>query len=157
MSWHILIIEPRPIGKLTNMCKQIIIPNLTGTTDCSNCPTINKCIHAFISINDNSKLMQPNEIPNLFNKLIEEGFNINTDPAFRKDAYLFGEAQSRVVVSIKSENEVAFLQFLEEQNIANTKLGKVFGSKVTIDDKEFGEMNEWKNVYDNTLKNKLEE
>jgi phosphoribosylformylglycinamidine synthase len=85
------------------------------------------------------------------------GFNINTDPAFRKDAYLFGEAQSRVVVSIKSENEVAFLQFLEEQNIANTKLGKVFGSKVTIDDKEFGEMNEWKNVYDNTLKNKLEE
>ena len=50
------------------------------------------------------------------------GFNINTDPAFRKDAYLFGEAQSRVVVSIKSENEVAFLQFLEEQNIANTKL-----------------------------------
>ena len=85
------------------------------------------------------------------------GFNINTDPAFRKDAYLFGEAQSRVVVSIKSENEVTFLQFLEEQNIANTKLGKVFGSKVTIDDKEFGEMNEWKNVYDNTLKNKLEE
>ncbi|MDG1434275.1 MAG: phosphoribosylformylglycinamidine synthase subunit PurL [Saprospiraceae bacterium] len=85
------------------------------------------------------------------------GFNINTDPAFRKDAYLFGEAQSRVVVSIKSENEVAFLQFLEEQNIAKTKLGKVFGSKVTIDDKEFGEMNEWKNVYDNTLKNKLEE
>jgi hypothetical protein len=77
--YDILIIEPRPIGKLTNMCKQIIIPNLTGTTDCSNCPTINKCIYAFISINDNSKLMQPNEIPNLFNKLIEEGFNINTD------------------------------------------------------------------------------
>lgn len=84
------------------------------------------------------------------------GFNINTDPTFRKDAYLFGEAQSRVVVSVKPRNELAFLQFLEKQNIAHTQLGKVFGSKITIDDKDFGEMSEWKNVYDNTLENKLE-
>ena len=85
------------------------------------------------------------------------GFNVNTDPTFRKDAYLFGEAQSRVVVSVKPRNELSFLQFLEKQNIAHTQLGKVFGSKITIDGKEFGEMSEWKNVYDNTLKNKLEE
>jgi phosphoribosylformylglycinamidine (FGAM) synthase-like enzyme len=84
------------------------------------------------------------------------GFEVNTDPAFRKDAYLFGEAQSRVVVSVKPSNEVAFLQFLEKQNVAHTQLGKVIGSKITIDAKDFGEMNEWKDIYDNTLNNKLE-
>lgn len=84
------------------------------------------------------------------------GFTVNTDPTFRKDAYLFGEAQSRVVVSVKPRNELAFLQFLEKQNIAHTQLGKVFGNKITIDDKDFGEMSDWKNIYNNTLKNKLE-
>ncbi len=84
------------------------------------------------------------------------GFNVNTDPTFRKDAYLFGEAQSRVVVSVKPRNELAFLKFLEKQNIAHTQLGKVIGSKITIDNKDFGEMSEWKDVYNNTLKNKLE-
>ena len=85
------------------------------------------------------------------------GFDVNTDPTFRKDAYLFGEAQSRVVVSVKPRNELAFLQFLEKQNIAHTQLGKVFGSNITIDGKDFGGMSEWKNVYNNTLKNKLED
>ncbi len=85
------------------------------------------------------------------------GFEVNTDPEFRKDAYLFGEAQSRVVVSVKPRNELAFLQFLEKHNVAHTQLGKVFGSKINIDSKDFGEINDWKNVYDNTLKNKLEE
>jgi len=84
------------------------------------------------------------------------GFNVNTDPTFRKDAYLFGEAQSRVVVSVKPRNELSFLKFLEKQNIAHTQLGKVIGSKITIDAKDFGEISEWKNVYNNTLKNKLE-
>ena len=84
------------------------------------------------------------------------GFKVNTDPTFRKDAYLFGEAQSRVVVSVKPSNEVAFLQFLEKQNVAHTQLGKVIGSKITIDAKDFGEMSEWKDVYNNTLENKLE-
>lgn len=85
------------------------------------------------------------------------GFEVNTDPEFRKDAYLFGEAQSRVVVSVKPRNEVAFLQFLEKQNVPHTQLGKVFGGNISIDGKDFGEINDWKNVYDNTLKNKLEE
>ena len=85
------------------------------------------------------------------------GFEVNTDSAFRKDAFLFGEAQSRVIVSVKPSNEVAFLHFLEKQNVAHTQLGKVFGGKINIDGKDFGEINDWKNVYDNTLKNKLEE
>ena len=45
----------------------------------------------------------------LFAALIESalpnnlGFDIETDPNFRKDAYLFGESQSRVVISVKPE------------------------------------------------------
>lgn len=99
----------------------------------------------------------------LFVTLVESGmvgnlgFEINCDPEFRKDAYLFGEAQSRVVVSVKPDKEVAFLHFLEKQNVAHTQLGKVFGGNISIDGKDFGAISDWKNVYDNTLKNKLEE
>lgn len=99
----------------------------------------------------------------LFVTLVESGmvgnlgFEINSDPEFRKDAYLFGEAQSRVVVSVKPSKEVAFLHFLEKQNVSHTQLGKVFGGNISIDGKDFGAITDWKNVYDNTLKNKLEE
>jgi len=84
------------------------------------------------------------------------GFDVNTDPEFRKDAYLFGEAQSRIVVSVKPWNELTFLHFLEKNNIAHTQLGKVIGSKIEIDGKDFGEMKDWATVYNTTLKNKLE-
>ncbi|MCG7858997.1 AIR synthase-related protein, partial [Flavihumibacter sediminis] len=36
------------------------------------------------------------------------GFDITTDSAIRKDADLFGEGQSRVVVSVKPEQKAAF-------------------------------------------------
>lgn len=38
----------------------------------------------------------------------ERGFQVQTDPGFRKDAFLFGESQSRVVVSVKPEQKAAF-------------------------------------------------
>lgn len=98
----------------------------------------------------------------LFVTLVESGmienlgFEINTDPNFRKDAYLFGESQSRIVVSVKPWNEMAFLHFLEEQNLAHTQLGKVFGDAIKIDNQDYGTIKDWKNIYDTTIENKLE-
>src|SRR3546814_10543550 len=40
------------------------------------------------------------------------GFDINSDVNIRKDAFLFGEAQSRVVVSVKPELQEQFLEFM---------------------------------------------
>ncbi len=36
------------------------------------------------------------------------GFNVLTSPVYRKDAFLFGESQSRVVVSVKPEDKATF-------------------------------------------------
>jgi phosphoribosylformylglycinamidine synthase subunit PurL len=79
------------------------------------------------------------------------GFKISTDQNIRKDAFLFGESQSRVVVSIAPENEAAFNNFLNANNFPASKLGEVFGDRIVIDDEDFGEITEWKKVYDNTL------
>jgi phosphoribosylformylglycinamidine synthase len=53
------------------------------------------------------------------------GFNVFTSPTYRKDAFLFGESQSRVVVSVKPEQQKAF----EE----NCKTDFLFLGKVTKD------------------------
>ena len=79
------------------------------------------------------------------------GFNISTDQNIRKDAFLFGESQSRVIVSVAQENEASFHTFLKTNNFAYTKLGEVFGDRITIDREDFGQVTEWKNVYDNRL------
>jgi phosphoribosylformylglycinamidine synthase subunit PurL len=42
----------------------------------------------------------------------ELGFDIETDKNFIKDAYLFCESQSRVAVSVPSEQQAAFEQAL---------------------------------------------
>ena len=40
------------------------------------------------------------------------GFDISTEANYRKDAYLFGEAQSRVVVSVRPAMQGAFQKYL---------------------------------------------
>ena len=93
----------------------------------------------------------------LFAALVESslprglGFHIQTDAAFRKDAYLFGEAQSRVVVSVHPKKESAFLNYLEKSGVPFTKLGTVFGKEVQIDNEIFGPVSRWKSTYDQTL------
>jgi phosphoribosylformylglycinamidine (FGAM) synthase-like enzyme len=41
------------------------------------------------------------------------GFEVVSNPNIRKDAWLFGEAQSRVVVSVRTEQVAAFERFLK--------------------------------------------
>nr|WP_229364504.1 phosphoribosylformylglycinamidine synthase subunit PurL [Fibrella aestuarina] len=53
------------------------------------------------------------------------GFAITTDGDYRTDAYLFGESQSRVVVSVAAEQQSAFEQFMERTHIAYSQIGNV--------------------------------
>ncbi|HMR44263.1 MAG TPA: AIR synthase related protein, partial [Saprospiraceae bacterium] len=85
------------------------------------------------------------------------GFKIETNDAFRKDAFLFGESQSRYVVSVREEKEESFLNFLNSGNVSFTKLGEVFGKNVLIDDENWGEVERWKSIYDNRLGEILEQ
>ncbi len=99
----------------------------------------------------------------LFTNLMESaiasglGFNVETMDTFRKDCFLFGEGQSRVVLTLKSDKEDDFQNFLVNSNVSFTKLGEVFGTEVVIDGEKFGSVAEWKAIYENTLGEKFDE
>ena len=93
----------------------------------------------------------------LFITLTECGFNrdlgyhINGNKTIRKDAYLFGEAQSRVVVSAKKEQVAAIENLLIEKGIAFEKLGFVTAGDIEIDSQNWGSISGWKDSYDNAI------
>jgi phosphoribosylformylglycinamidine synthase subunit PurL len=98
----------------------------------------------------------------LFITLMESCFNRNlgftvttTDHAIRKDAYWFGEAQSRVVVTVAKENRNDFIMLLEKMETTVTYLGTVTGGTITIDGENWGTVTEWKEKYDNAIGNLL--
>lgn len=79
------------------------------------------------------------------------GFIVETDYNFRKDAYLFGESQSRIVITVKLDNEDDLVNYLNSHNVSFTKLGEVKGKNAIIDEKDFGPIAEWCELYDNQL------
>lgn len=98
----------------------------------------------------------------LFTALVEcamvkgVGFDIESDTNFRKDAYLFGESQSRIVVSVTLDQEDDLVNYLNSHNVPFTKLGEVRGDHIVIDGEDFGKVEDWKNLYDNYLSDKME-
>ncbi|NUO03661.1 MAG: phosphoribosylformylglycinamidine synthase subunit PurL, partial [Saprospiraceae bacterium] len=84
------------------------------------------------------------------------GFDVETDSNFRKDAYLFGESQSRVIISVKPEMEDELVNHLNAHNVSFSKLGEVKGDRMTIDGEDYGSVASWKQIYDNTLAEVLE-
>jgi phosphoribosylformylglycinamidine synthase len=85
------------------------------------------------------------------------GFDISTDENIRKDAFLFGEAQSRVVVTVAPDREDDFLTALDDANIEFTTLGEVSKNEMVIDGESFGKIAEAKRVFDNAIGNKMTE
>lgn len=83
------------------------------------------------------------------------GFDIQTDQTIRKDAYLFGEAQSRVVVSIDASLQSQFEQKMANSGVHFSQLGKVTSENVSIDGEDWGKMEDWKNQYDTAIERLL--
>jgi phosphoribosylformylglycinamidine synthase len=75
------------------------------------------------------------------------GFDITTDCEVRPDAYLFGEAQGRVIVSVCEENEGDFIDFVLNTKIKVTLLGHVTKGDMRIDDESFGQIQNVKETY----------
>lgn len=84
------------------------------------------------------------------------GFDIVTDSEVREDAFLFGEAQSRVVVTVSEEQEQDFIEFMMGSNVTYTLLGHVTKGKFMIDEEHYGFCSEAKDIYDNALETYLE-
>ena len=83
------------------------------------------------------------------------GFNIQVDIPVRPDAFWFGESQSRVVVSVKGENETAFINRMQASGTPFVKLGTVAEDLININGSDWENIDHWKNKYDNALSNLL--
>jgi phosphoribosylformylglycinamidine synthase subunit PurL len=99
----------------------------------------------------------------LFITLMESCFNRNlginvstTNTTIRKDAYWFGEAQSRIVISVSKQNRNDFNMLLEKMELAVTYLGTVTKNSITIDGENWGTIDEWKDVYDTAIEKLME-
>ncbi len=81
------------------------------------------------------------------------GFDIETPLEFRKDAFLFGESQSRVVVTVPERDKDAFLDFVLENKAPAMLLGHVTKGRFTIDGEEYGSVDEIGELYNNAIGN----
>ena len=86
----------------------------------------------------------------------ELGFDVVTDAEIREDAFLFGEAQGRVIVSVSEDTEEDFIEFMIGSNVNFTLLGHVTKGKMMVDDEHFGFIAEAKELFNNALGKKLE-
>lgn len=86
----------------------------------------------------------------------ELGFDIVSDADIRLDAFLFGEGQGRVVVSVTEEQEEAFVEYMVASGVNMTLLGHVTKGKLQIDEQHFGFITEAKAIFDNALGANLE-
>ena len=83
------------------------------------------------------------------------GFSINTSNNIRKDAFLFGESPSRIVVSIEPKNKDSFEKFMQSTNTKFNHLGNVTSEDILIDNESFGNLEEYKNIYDTSISEKM--
>jgi phosphoribosylformylglycinamidine synthase len=80
-----------------------------------------------------------------------KGFDICTEAEFRNDAWLFGESQSRVVVSVKPENKAALIDALIAGNVKGTHIGTVIGNHVLVNGSDWGTIAEFATPYENSI------
>jgi phosphoribosylformylglycinamidine synthase len=88
----------------------------------------------------------------------ELGFSVSTISAsywdgslVRKDAFWFGEAQGRVVVSVAEGQVANFLRHLQKCDIAFAELGMVTPGEVWVDGVSWGSIEVWKEKYDTAI------
>ncbi len=85
------------------------------------------------------------------------GFSIHKPqaPEMRNDAFLFGEAQGRVIVSVKEAKSTAVEELLNKLNVKFEKPGVVTKGNLKVNDLDFGNIADYKNSYETSLEKLL--
>ena len=81
------------------------------------------------------------------------GFSVASKDGIRKDAFYFGEGQSRVVVSVALDKVAAFEKALN--GFPAEKIGVVTSGDVVVDGEFWGNIESWQDRYDNAIGNQL--
>jgi phosphoribosylformylglycinamidine synthase len=96
----------------------------------------------------------------LFVTLLESSFHsglgvdvVAADSELRKDGFWFGEAQSRVVVSVKPAKVAAFRKLLGDHPFE--ELGFVTNGSIEVDGQNWGDIVSWKHKYDTAIESLL--
>ncbi|MBL0884405.1 MAG: phosphoribosylformylglycinamidine synthase subunit PurL, partial [Chitinophagaceae bacterium] len=79
------------------------------------------------------------------------GFAVQANTAIRKDAFWFGEAQSRVVVSCGNHQLADIEAAAQKAGVAVTVLGKVTAGNIEVNGESWGSIEVWKNLYDTAI------
>ncbi|GAB3551325.1 phosphoribosylformylglycinamidine synthase subunit PurL [Spirosoma fluminis] len=83
----------------------------------------------------------------------DKGFMIDTNDRYRRDAFLFGEGQSRVVISVSPDKLHLVESYLDEGYNVFTRLGTVTDANFVIDEDLVLTTADAKALYDNALGN----
>lgn len=122
---------------------------------------------AQVDRSDKQRLIITTDLGGLITALLESafpnnlGFEVGTpDSAFdptgvRPDSFWFGEAQSRVIVSVSEKSRADFWKVLEESDIPFVSLGKVTIGTLTVDGEPWGLIEDWRNLYDTAIEKHL--
>jgi phosphoribosylformylglycinamidine synthase len=81
------------------------------------------------------------------------GFHINLPKEIRQDAFLFGEGQGRVVVSVNAGDVKKFQQLVA--GFPHTDIGVVSDGEIRINNESWGFIREWKEKYDTAIEKVL--
>jgi len=83
------------------------------------------------------------------------GFRVNAEEGIRPDAWLFGEAQCRVVVSLEENNLAACTAILDSLGVSCTVLGTVTDSTIEVNGENWGAISDWKQKYQDAIGSQL--
>lgn len=97
----------------------------------------------------------------LFINLLESGFPrqlgfaVQTPADFRHDAWLFGESQGRIVVSIAQDRAADFEARMKETNLPYQRIGEVTTGDVQVGSAQWGSIGTWLDKYEQAIPNYL--
>jgi phosphoribosylformylglycinamidine synthase subunit PurL len=85
------------------------------------------------------------------------GFQVEIkEDEIRKDAFWFGEGQSRALISVSEEQYGRFLRAIDQCRVSWSVLGVVTSGEIIIDRESWGNIEQWKNSYNTAIENLLQ-
>ncbi|MEI6265029.1 MAG: phosphoribosylformylglycinamidine synthase subunit PurL [Sphingobacteriia bacterium] len=85
-----------------------------------------------------------------------KGFATNPSIEIRKDAFWFGEAQGRVVISVNAKDLESLLNDAKTAGIACTIVGTVTEAAIEVSGENWGDINGWKEKYDTAIEKMIQ-
>lgn len=85
-----------------------------------------------------------------------KGFEISTPSGIRKDAFLFGEGQSRVVITCKATYAEALKLLISEKGVDVMEIGAVHGKSAVVDGETYATIRDYQDSYDTLIEKAMQ-